>query len=147
MTLATILRFLHVLAGAGWLGTALFWPGALKRALAAGAPHPEPALRLARTGLGLDLGLGLALVAAGLLYASPLGQRVPRAGIWIGLVLAVARVALALLLARPALQRAGEAALAGRLDEARAAARPVSAYAGVAHLIWLLALACMVFPV
>jgi len=147
MTLSTSLRFLHVLAAAGWFGTALFWPGALRRALASGPPHAEPGLRLARSGLGLDLGIGLALLATGLAYASPAGGRTLRAGVWIGLALTLVRLVLLLVLARPAVRRAGEAAAAARLDEARTAAKPVSAYAGVAHLLWLLALAMMVFPV
>jgi len=145
MILSLVLRFLHVVAAAAWLGAALYWPGALKRGLAGGAP--APALALARTGLGLDLGLGLALLATGLLYASPLGGVVLRTGIWIGLLLAIARLLLLLVLARPAVLRAADAVAAGRLDDARAAARPVAAYAGVAHLLWLLALAAMVFPV
>ncbi|HET9594550.1 MAG TPA: hypothetical protein VFP65_03165 [Anaeromyxobacteraceae bacterium] len=145
MILSLVIRFLHITAAAAWLGAALYWPGALKRGLAAGTPGP--AVALARTGVGLDLGLGLGLLATGLLYASPLGGAVLRTGIFVGLALSVARVLLVLVLARPGVRRAAEAAAAGRLDEARAAARPVAAYAGMAHLLWLLALAAMVFPV
>jgi hypothetical protein len=144
MILSLVLRFLHLAAAAAWLGAALYWPGALKRGLAGGAP--APALALARTGVGLDLGIGVALLATGLAYASPLGGAVLRTGIWVGLFLATARVLLLLVLARPAVLRAAEAVAGGRPEEARAAAKAVAAYAGVAHLLWLLALAAMVFP-
>jgi hypothetical protein len=147
MTLSLAIRFLHILVAAVWLGSALFWPGALRRALGLGAPHPAPALALARKGLGLDLGFGVATLATGLVYASPLGGVPIRTGIFVGLFFAAARVALLVGLARPAVRRAGDAFAAGRLDDARTAAKPVAAYAGVAHLLWLGALVTMVFPI
>ena len=73
MTLPLALRFFHILSAALWMGSGLFWPGSLRRALALGPPHPAPAFAQARVGLGLDLGSGVATVVTGLLYASPLG--------------------------------------------------------------------------
>ncbi len=147
MILSVALRFLHVLAASLWMGSGLFWPGALRRALALGPPHPAPALAQARTALGLDLGAGVATLTTGLVYASPLGGLPVRAGILVGLALALARLALLFALARPALRRAADAAGAGDLQGARAASRRLPAYAGSAHLLWLLALVCMVFPI
>jgi hypothetical protein len=147
MTLSFILRFLHILSAALWLGSALFWPGALRRALGLGPPHAAPALAQARVGLGLDLGAGISVVTTGLLYASPLGGVVMRAGILVGFLLALARLALLLALARPALRHASDALARGDLEAARAASKKLPAYSGSAHLLWLAALAAMVFPI
>ncbi|HEX7625234.1 MAG TPA: hypothetical protein VF400_16775 [Anaeromyxobacteraceae bacterium] len=147
MTLSLVLRFFHVLAAALWIGSALFWPGALRRALAAGTQAPAQALAQARAGAGLDLGIGLATVATGIVYLSPAGGVHFRMGLGLGLGLALLRIVLLLALARPALRRITEAVGAGDLEAARAAAKALPAYAGAAHLLWLLALACMIFPV
>lgn len=145
MTLA--LRFLHLLSAALWMGAALFWPGAVRRALAAApAAPPAPALAQARAGIGLDLGAGLATVATGLLYLA-LGGVALRRGLEAGLALALLRLVLLLALARPALAAAAAGVAAGDLDRARGASRKLPAYAGAAHLLWLLALVCMVWPV
>ena len=149
MTLSLVLRFFHVLASALWFGTALFWPGALRRALAAGtqAPAPAAALSQARAGAGLDLWVGVATVATGTVYLSPAGGVPFRMGLGLGLGLALLRIVLLLALVRPALRRVAEAVGAGDLGAARTAAKALPAYAGTAHLLWLLALACMIFPV
>lgn len=147
MTLSLALRFLHVLSAALWMGSGLFWPGSLRRALALGPPHPPPALAQARVGLGLDLGAGIAAIVTGLLYASPLGGVTMRAGILVGLLLALGRLGLLVALARPALRRAGDALARGDLEAARAASKKLPAYSGSAHLLWLAALVAMVFPI
>jgi hypothetical protein len=141
MNATYLVRFLHIASAALWLGTALYWPGDLRRALDAGAP--AVALKRARVALGLDLGAGLATVLTGGAYAS-FGGAAPIV-MWGGLGLAVLRLALALALARPAVARVAAAAEAGDLPRARAAAKGVAAYAGVAHLTWLVALMVMVF--
>ncbi len=145
MNLSNILRFLHILAAAVWMGSALFWPGAVRRALAAGQAFLGPALAQARTGLGLDLWSGAATIAFGLVYASPAGGGPLRTGIYVGIVLALARIALLFGLARPALAKLTAAAAGGDLAGANAAAKTLPAYAGSAHLLWVLALATMVF--
>jgi hypothetical protein len=146
MNLAHALRFLHILSAALWMGAALSWPGALRRALRLGPPHPAPALAQARAALGLDLGAGLATLVTGLLYASPLGGVSLRIGILIGLALALARLALLVALARPTLRVVSDRVAGGDLEGARGASRRMAAYTGTAHLLWLLALATMVFP-
>ena len=138
-----LLRFLHILSAALWLGAALFWPGDLKRALAAGAP--ALALRRARGALRLDAGAGTATVLTGGALAGMGGVSVVT--LWGGLTLALARLALVFALARPAVRRAAAAADAGELERAAGAAKGVAAYAGIAHLLWVAALALMVLPV
>jgi len=140
------LRFLHLLAAALWLGAALFWPGALRRALAGGLAEARGALAQARRGTRVDLIAGLATVATGVLYLSPLGGIEPRKGLVLGAVLALARLGLLYGLARPALGQVSAALDAGDAAAAREAARRLPAYAGSAHLVWLLALAAMVSP-
>lgn len=146
MTSSLVLRFLHVLSAALWMGAVLSWPGALRRGLKLGPPHPAPAIAQARTGLGLDLGAGLATVVTGLLYVSPLGGGPLRIGIVVGLALALARLALLVALARPTLQAVSDRIGAGDIESARSASRRLPAYTGTAHLLWLLALVTMVFP-
>jgi hypothetical protein len=146
MTTSLILRFLHVLSAALWLGAVLSWPGALRRALKLGPPHPAPALAQARAGLGIDLGAGLATLVTGLLYASPLGGGPLRIGIVVGLALALARLVLLVALARPTLRAVSDRIAAADVEGARSASRRLPAYTGTAHLLWLLALLTMVFP-
>jgi hypothetical protein len=146
MTLHLALRFLHLLSASIWIGSALFWPGALRRALAAAQPEPGPALAQARTGFALDLAFGLATIATGLLYLA-MGEVPLRHGLEAGFAFAVIRIFLLLAMARPALRAAAQGVAAGDLERARGAARRLPAYAGAAHLLWLLALVCMVWPV
>ena len=141
------LRFLHILSAALWLGAVLSWPGALRRAVKAGSSFVPPALAQARMGLGLDLGAGLATLITGLVYASPIGGGPLRIGIFVGLALALARLALLVALARPTLRAVADEVAAGRLEAAHAASRRLPAYTGTAHLLWLLALVTMVFPI
>jgi hypothetical protein len=138
-----LLRFLHILSAALWIGAALYWPGDLKRALEAGTP--DLALRRARSALGLDLGAGVSTILTGGALAGVAGASVVT--MWAGLAFALTRVVLLFALARPAVARAAAGAAAGDLPRARAAAKGANAYAGVAHLLWVLALAAMVFPV
>jgi hypothetical protein len=147
MTLALCLRFLHILAAALWMGAGLFWPGALRRSLLIERPEKGPALVQAKAGSALDLGAGLAVLVTGLAYASPLGGAPMRLGIALGLVLALARLVLILAMARPALKRTEAALDVGDLARARASAKRLLGYAGSAHLLWLLALVTMVFPI
>jgi hypothetical protein len=147
MMVSLLLRFFHILSAALWMGSALFWPSALRRALALGPPHASAALDQARTGLGLDLGAGIATVLFGLIYASPIGHVPMRAGIGIGLVLALARLVLLFVLGKPAIRGVAEAVGRGDVEAARMAAKRLPAYAGSAHLLWLLALIAMVFPI
>ncbi len=141
------IRFFHILFASLWMGAVLSWPGALRRGLKVGPPHAAPALAQARVGVWLDLGAGLATIVTGLIYVSPYGGGPLRLGILVGLALALARLALLVALARPTLREIGDEVTTGRIDAARAAGRRLPAYTGTAHLLWLLALVLMVFPV
>lgn len=145
MTTILLVRFLHVLSAALWLGAALYWPGDLRRALDAGGVAPTLALRRARSALGLDLGAGFAVLLTGGGLAGSLGGGNP-VTVWGGLALALVRFVLVLVLARPAVRRASAAADGGDLARARAAAKGVAAYAGIAHLLWAVSLGLMIFP-
>lgn len=146
-TFQLTVRFLHVLSASLWVGAVLFWPGALRRALKAGPPHTGPAVSQARLGLGIDLGAGLGTLVTGLIYASPFGGGPLRLGILVGLALALARLALLVALARPTLREIQDRLAAGQTDAAFGVARRIPAYTGTAHLLWLIALVLMVFPV
>jgi len=119
----------------------------LRRGLALGPPHAAPALERARKGAALDLAAGIATLATGLLYASPPGRVELRVGILAGLALALTRLALLVGVARPVLRRTAAALAGGDLEAARAASSRLPAYAGSAHLVWMLALVFMVFPI
>ena len=139
------LRFLHILSSAAWFGAALFWPGAIRRALAGDSPaHAQAALAQARTALRLDLWAGVVTILSGGAYAASLGA--VRHGIWIGAALALVRVGLLLAMAAPALRRVASAVEGGDRASATVAARRLPAYAGAAHLLWLVALLTMVLP-
>jgi hypothetical protein len=145
MGLVLTIRFLHVLSAALWMGAALWWPGVLRRALAGDPPDAAAALALARRGTRVDLAAGLATIVTGAVYLSPLTGIAPRVGLWLGLGLALARVGLLHAMALPALRRVAAALSAGEAAAAREASRRLPAYAGAAHLVWLLALAVMVY--
>jgi len=145
--LSHTLLFLHVVSVALWLGAAVFVSGDIRRTLSLGPPHLVPMLARARSGLRLDLIAGIAALATGLVLASPLGGTRLRAGIFIGLGLALVRFALLLAVSRPTLGRIAAAVEAGRGADATAGARRLSAVQGVSHLLWILALATMIFPV
>ncbi len=144
------LRYLHVLAASVWFGAALFWPGAVRRALRARSAAGDASLQVndaltqARTGLRLDLVAGLFTIAVGGAYAGALGA--VRPGIWVGAALALLRLALLLAMARPALAQLSGALAASDAGRAEDASRRLPAYAGAAHLLWLVALATMVIP-
>jgi len=142
-----VIRFLHLLAAALWMGAALWWPGALRRALAGDLAHAGGALGQARRGTRVDLIAAVTTIATGLLYLWILPPRGAGtgAGIWLGGGLAVARVGMLYGMALPALRQVEAAVGAGDSAAALATSRRLPAYAGAAHLTWLLALAAMVF--
>lgn len=145
--LHSALLFLHVLAISAWIGAALWVAGDVRRALAMGKPHVDALAARIKPALGLDAAAGIATMVTGALLMWEEGMGRPRLGITAGIVLAVARLGLL-----GAMRRAWRGILARiRAGEAVAAddpaAKRMSMLSGMAHAMWLLALAGMVFPV
>ena len=146
-TLHALLLFLHILAISSWIGAALWVAGDVKRALAMGKPHVDVLAQRIRPALGLDAVAGIATIVTGalLMWEEHMGH--PRFGIAAGIVLALARLGLLAGMRRTwrgilARIRAGEPVAA-----TDPAAKRMSMLSGIAHTLWLLALAGMVFPV
>ena len=140
------LVFLHVLSISAWLGAALWVPGDVKRALALAGPHPGALAAGVRPKLGLDAAAGIATIVTGLLLMWDESMARPRLGITVGIVFAVARIGLLAALRRSFRSLAARVAAGEPVAPRDPAARRMSMFAGIAHLLWLLALAGMVFP-
>jgi hypothetical protein len=142
-----LLRFLHILSGSVLLGAALWVAGDVRRTLALGRPAVGALPSRIGPALSLDLWAGVATVLTGLVYLFALGIH-PRTGIIIGLVATLARVGVVAAGLRPAWRRV-EARIASGEDVSAAApaARKMGMWSGIAHTLWLVALATMVFPV
>ena len=145
MTPLHAVLFLHVLAAATWLGAALWTAGDVRRTLALGKPHTDALPRRVRPALSLDLWMGVATLLTGI-AAIGLEGGVPRTGVLVGFVAVLVRIAVLVLGVRPA-YRSVEAALGqSDLSAAGAPARRLGMLEGIAHLLWVVALAGMVFP-
>jgi hypothetical protein len=146
-TLHSALLFLHVLAISSWIAAALWVAGDVKRALAMGKPHVDVLASRIRPALGLDVVAGVATIVTGALLMWDERLTHPRLGIAAGIALALVRLGLLAAMRRTwrgilARIQGGEAVAASD-----AAARRMSMLSGIAHTMWLLALAGMVFPI
>src|SRR6266542_2045340 len=105
------------------MAAALWVAGDVRRTLASGRPHVDLLPQRVRPALGLDAAAGIATFVTGalLMWEEHLGR--PRLGI-------AARL------------RAGET-----VPTTDPAARRVAMLSGIAHTLWLLALAGMIFPI
>jgi hypothetical protein len=140
-----LLKLLHVLSMATWLGAALWIPGDVKRTVAAGGDPAALGARV-RPALALDLGAGLATIVTGVLLLFVHGLPL-RTGLEAGSALGILLLALVAAAIRPAWKRVEAALAAGDRTAAAAGARRLAALSGVGHLLWLAALALMVLPV
>src|SRR6266542_3034526 len=110
------------------MAAALWLSGDVKRALGLGRPH-------------------LDALVTGLLLMWEEGMTRPRVGITVGFVATLVRIGLL-----SAMRRSWRS-IAGRLERGEVvaatdgAARRMAMLSGIAHLLWLIALAGMVFPV
>ncbi|BDG09455.1 hypothetical protein [Anaeromyxobacter paludicola] len=142
-----LLRLLHVLSMAAWLGAAIYVPGDVRRTLALGPPHTVPLLARVRAALRLDLAAGVATVLTGVLLASPLGQVGGiGAGVIVGTLLGLLLLGLVAGVLMPAWKKI-ELAIesGGGTAGTEGAVKRLAALGGVAHLIWLLALVAMLW--
>ncbi len=141
------LVFLHVLSIAAWLAAALWVPGDVKRALAVGGPHPGALAASVRPQLGLDAAAGIAAVVTGLLLMWETSMTRPRLGIALGIAFALVRLGLLASMRRAFRALAARVAAGEPVAPGDPSARRMSMLAGIAHLLWALALGGMVFPI
>jgi hypothetical protein len=140
--LETVLKFVHVACAAAWLGAALWVPGDVRRTLTRGRPAVDALAARAGPALGFDVIAGAAAILTGVLLMAV--TRNHGTGIVVGFVAAIARFLLVLLALRPAWGKVQAAiAAGGDLAGAEAPARRMGMLSGIAHTLWLIALAGM----
>ncbi len=147
MFLHQLLVLFHVLSISVWIAAALWVSGDVKRALAMGKPFVDALPARVRPALGLDAVSGIATVVTGALLMWNDHMTRPPIGISIGIAFALVRLGVL-----AALRRTWRGILAriGRGEPVPAddaAARRMSMFSGIAHTLWLLALAGMVLPI
>lgn len=136
----------HILSASTWIGAALWLPGDVKRTLGLGRPQVDALAARARPALRLDLLAGIATVLTGMLVLAVDRAGHPRVGISVGFAASVLRLGVVAFALLPA-WRAVEARIAsgGDLAPALAPAKRMGMLSGVAHTLWLVALAGMIF--
>lgn len=139
--------FLHVLSISAWIAAVLWLSGDVKRTLALGKPHVDALAARLGPAFGLDTIASVATFATGILIMWAQDWTPPRLGVSAGIVLAIARGGVLGAVRRSVRGIIGRIQ-AGEVPSASdPAVRRVSALSGVAHLLWLLALAGMVLPI
>lgn len=146
MTALLIVKFLHILVAAAWLGAALWTPGDVRRTVALGKPYTDALTRRARPALSLDLWTGVATLLTGIALIALAEGGMPRIGVLVGFGAVLVRLAVLMAGMRPAYRAVEASAAAGDLAAAQAPARRLAMFAGIGHLLWVIALAGMVFP-
>ncbi|HSD19158.1 MAG TPA: hypothetical protein VLC54_03925 [Anaeromyxobacter sp.] len=142
-----LLRFLHVLSASAWLGATLWVASDVRRTLALGRPYPAGLAARVNPAIGLDVAMGIATVFTGLLVLTAQGGH-PRTGIMIGFALSLVRIGVVLAGLRPAWRTVATRLAAGQdVPPADAPVKRMAMWSGMAHTLWLLALATMVFPI
>lgn len=140
-----LVRTIHLVSMALWLGAALWVPGDVRRSLALGAPHLAALPVRVRPALRINVWAGAATIASGIALA--LIARSSRLGIVIGFSISLVLFILDMTIVLPAGKRVAAAIeRGGDLDDAHRLARSLSAFSGVGHLLWLAALVAMVLP-
>ncbi len=146
MTASLLVKFLHILVAAAWLGAALWTPGDVRRTLALGKPYTDGLPRRARPALWLDLWTGVATLLTGIALIGLYENGMPRIGVLVGLGAVLVRLAVLAVGMRPAYLAVETSVAAGNLGAAEVPARRLAMFAGIGHLLWVIALAGMVFP-
>lgn len=144
MDLSALVRIVHLVAMALWLGAALWAPGDARRSIA--AAQPAGLTRRIVPALRLSVWAGVATLLSGIALMLITGAH-DRLGIGIGFALTVVLLMLEMTIVLPAAKRiAAVAEQGGDLTEARGMTGKLTAMSGVAHLIWFAALVAMVLP-
>jgi hypothetical protein len=144
MMIFLVIRFLHILSAAAWLGAAIWVAGDARRTLSLGKPYIEALPARIAPALKLDLWAGVATVLTGLIYIAALGGR-PRLGVMIGFGLAVLRVGLTGGFLLPSFR-----GLASRISSGKEvkpndfSVKGMALFTGVNHVLWVGALVAMV---
>lgn len=144
-----VLKVLHVISMAAWLGAAMWVPGDVRRALALPRAEADQIVGRAGIALRLDLWAGFATLVTGflVLLAGGTGGH-PRPGIMIGFVLTLALLVLVAGAMLPTWRRVVARVGTGEdLAGAEPLARRLAMYGGIHHTLWLIAVIVMVFPV
>ncbi len=142
-----LLRFLHILAASAWLGATLWVAGDVRRTLALGKAEAAALGARVSPALSLDLAAGVLVLVTGLLVVFFRGVQ-PRVGIMIGFALTLIRLGVVAGGLRPAWRSIAARLQAGdAVPAADAPVKRIAMFSGIAHTLWLVALACMVFPV
>jgi hypothetical protein len=145
MDLSDLVRIVHLVAMALWLGAALWAPGDARRSIAAGPSHTAGLAKRIVPALRLSVWAGVATLFSGLALMLISGAH--RIGVGIGFALTIVLLMLEMTIVLPAGKRIAAAAeQGGDLQEAGAMTRRLAAMSGVAHFIWLAALVSMVLP-
>jgi hypothetical protein len=145
-SLIPLFIFLHVLAISAWIAGALWLAGDVKRTLALGKAHVDMLAGRVRSALGLDAIGAVATFATGILIMWAEAWAPPRAGIAAGILFALARGFALAVVRRSARSVVGRAQAGEAVSPADPAVKRISMFSGIAHLLWVLALAGMVFP-
>lgn len=146
-TLHALLVFLHVLAIAAWMAGAMWVSGDVKRTLGLGRPYVDALPARVKPALALDAVAGIASVVTGVLLMVEEHVGKPRIGLTLGIVFALGRLGVLAALRGAWHDLARRIAGGQPVSPDDAAARRMAMLAGIAHTLWLLALAGMVFPV
>lgn len=141
-----VLRFLHVVSVAAWLGATLWLAGDARRSLTAGPDAARAFFERALRALSVDRLAGLATIATGVAMLLVIGvwPALP-VSLMVGMTLGLARFGLTDAALRPAVRR-----LSARLEAGETpgtllpAAGKLAMLSGIGHLIWLGALAGMI---
>jgi hypothetical protein len=142
-----LLVLLHIASISAWLAASIWLAGDVRRVLALGRPHVDALAERLAAPLKLDGLAAMATFVTGGLIVWEQHLGMPRAGITAGILLAVARGGVLAALRR------GWKSIHARVQTGEAvgaddpAARRLSMLAGIAHTLWLLALAGMVLPI
>jgi hypothetical protein len=140
------LLFLHILSISIWIAGALWVAGDVKRTLALGKPHLDPLAARVRSALGLDAIGAVGTFATGILIMWAESWAHPRPGIAAGILFALARLFALVGVRRSARAAVGRAQAGEAVSPSDPAVKRLGMLSGIAHLLWVLALAGMVFP-